>query len=111
MAVWDRPKAHWLPGSKQVLGLTNTSGTYYFLKDLRGSIIKLTDNTGTVKNSYTYDPYGIRLSSTAPVSNPWSYAGGYRDEAGLYKFGARYYNSRDGRWTQLDPSGQDFGYL
>ena len=28
----------------------------------------------------------------------------------LYKFGARHYNPNESRWTQLDPSGQDYGY-
>lgn len=104
---------HHLPGgSNQILGETIGKNTYYFLTDLRGSVVKVTDGIGDTKNTYSYDPYGTLLASTGMVSNPIRYVGGYFDSAtGLYKFGARYYNSSDARWTQLDPRGQDFGYL
>ncbi|HEX8182835.1 MAG TPA: RHS repeat-associated core domain-containing protein [Candidatus Saccharimonadales bacterium] len=37
---------------------------------------------------------------------------GYYDyQTQLYKMGARYYNSTDARWTQLDPSGAEYGYV
>jgi RHS repeat-associated protein len=59
-------------------------------------------------DTYTYDPYGNTIATTG--TTPWQYAGGYHDSAtGLYKFGARYYNSLYARWTQLDPSGQSAG--
>jgi RHS repeat-associated protein len=52
------------------------------------------------------------LSSTGTVSNPWRYDDGYYDTTtGLYKFGERYYSPIEMRWTQLDPSGQDPGYV
>jgi len=38
------------------------------------------------------------------VSNPWRFAGEYRDaESRYYKIGLRYYDPALGRWTQKDP--------
>jgi len=45
------------------------------------------------------------------VSNPWQFASGSLDaNTGLYKFGARYYDSKVGRWTQLDSKGGGYIY-
>ena len=38
-------------------------------------------------------------------------SGIWRVAGSLYKFGLRYYDPSDGRWTQTDPSGQEQGYL
>ena len=94
------------------MGMTNTTGSYYYLKDLRGSVVKVTDINGTVKNTYAYEPYGAHTAASETVDNPFRYVGSYYDSfPALYKFGARYYNPSDGRWTQLDPSGQEYGYV
>ena len=66
----------------------------------------MVDSSGSVKNSYSYDPYGNSLNKNETVSNPWQYASGYYDATtGLYKFGTRYYDPQLGRWTQKDPVG------
>ncbi len=73
-------------------------------------MVALTDASGAVSHSYTYDPYGVTTETTASgaVANPWRYTGQYQDAAtGLYKMGARYYQPELGRWTQPDPSGQE----
>ncbi len=60
-----------------------------------------------------YDPYGITTTngSTIATNNPWRYTSGYQDPTGLYHLNARYYDTSLGRFTQLDPSGQDpFSY-
>ncbi|MCA1822399.1 MAG: RHS repeat-associated core domain-containing protein [Pseudonocardia sp.] len=68
----------------------------------------LTDPSGTLVDTYSYDPYGTNTYSTGTVPNPYRYAGGFQDpQTGLYHFGARYYDSTTGRWTQRDPSGRD----
>ena len=55
------------------------SGTYYYLTDDLGSVLKVVDSSGTVKNSYYYDPYGTSLNKSETVSNSWQYASGYFD--------------------------------
>ena len=74
---------------------------WYYLKDGVGSVVAVVNDSGSVVNRYGYDPYGNVTTSSATVSNPWSYASGYMDTTGLIKFGTRYYDSTTGRFTQL----------
>jgi len=89
---------------------------YYYLFDGLMSIVGLTGpiSGGSISkaNLYDYNPYGVILSQTEFVTNPWKFAGGYLDGGtGLYKFGVRYYNPELGRWTQQDPVGGSLGDL
>lgn len=85
-----------------------TLTTRYPILDGIGSVIGLTNGTGTVDDTTKYDPYGIVLSHTGTDYNPFGYASGYTDSTtGLIHFGARYDNPADGRFTQQDPSGQE----
>jgi len=89
-----------------------TSDTYYYLTDDLGSVLKVVDSSGNVKNSYYYDPFGNSLNKSETVTNPWQYASGYYDaNTGLYKFGTRYYDPQLGRWTQKDPVGGSVGKI
>jgi RHS repeat-associated protein len=86
------------------------SGTshFYYVLDALGSVIALTDGSGAIAASYTYDPFGTTLTASAAQAgvNPFRFASGYFDSAtGLLKFGTRYYDSSLGRWTQRDPIG------
>src|SRR5579875_4067732 len=79
--------------SGKLISERTPSGTYYYLTNNIGSVILVTDSTGKVQNSYSYDPLGNSLGKTENVTNPWQFAGGYLDATtGLYKFGTRYYN-------------------
>jgi RHS repeat-associated protein len=63
-----------------------------------------------VKDRFRYDPFGGNPGGTgwsAPVGAPFRFAGGsYSVSTGLYKFGERYYDATQGRWTQQDPLDQ-----
>lgn len=103
---------HLPSGTNQTIGETIGTSNYYYLTDLRGSVVKVTDISGNVQDSYTYDPYGQTLSSSGTVANPYGFQGGYKDSStGLYKFGERYYNPIYATWTQLDPTGQSASYI
>ncbi len=84
--------------------------SYHYLYDGTGSVIGLTNSSGQLVNTYTYDPYGNSLTKTEQVPNPYQYQASYLDTTGLYHLGARYYDPTLGRFTQLDPTGQDPGY-
>lgn len=102
---------HLATGTAQTLSEVVGNSAYYYLTDLRGSVVAATDVNGNVQATYKYDPYGTSLGTTGNISNPIRFDGGYYDSStALYKFGERYYNSTDARWTQLDPSGQNPGY-
>jgi RHS repeat-associated protein len=86
-----------------------SAGHYYVLDNL-GSVVGLFSGTGTFEGGYSYAPYGearFTATATAVTSNPLQYIGGYKDSTGLYKLGARYYDTGAGRFTQFDPSGQE----
>jgi RHS repeat-associated protein len=83
-----------------------TGSPYYYVFDGLGSVAALTDSSGATQNTYKYEPYGATNSATGTVPNPWQFASGYHDTTGWYKFGARYYSGRLGRWSQLDPKEQ-----
>jgi RHS repeat-associated protein len=77
--------------------------TYYFLFDGLGSVAAVTDSSGNVVRTFTYEPFGKEVSTTGTLYEPFRYTGGYYDsETGLLKFGERYYDASIGRWTQMD---------
>ncbi|GAA2075412.1 RHS repeat-associated core domain-containing protein [Actinomadura alba] len=88
--------------------MTNAGASYYCLTDALGSVVALTDGTGTKVNTYSYSPRGVtRAFTTETVSQPHRFAGGYQDPTGLYHFEARYYDPNIARFTQPDLSGQE----
>jgi RHS repeat-associated protein len=78
-------------------------GVFYYLYDGLGSVVALTSVTGSVVETYTYDPDGRTSTGFTAPYNPWQFAGGYADgTTGLIKFGTRYYDPYIARWTQQD---------
>lgn len=105
-----------LPGGaliSQQLGGGPISSRYY-LTDRQNSVIALLDSTGSgsAVANYYYSPYGETTATGASSNNPFRYVSGYQDTiTGLYKLGIRYYDPTLGRFTQQDPTGQEFnGY-
>lgn len=77
---------------------------YFYHSDGLGSITEITDNTGTVVKSYTYDSFGNIVNETGTLNNPYTYTGRERDsESGLYFYRARYMDPKTGRFLQEDP--------
>jgi RHS repeat-associated protein len=89
--------------SGNLISQRTPSGTHYYILDVLGSVVALTDSTGAVVGRYSYEPYG-KPTFTGSVTSSFQYASGYYDSATkLVKFGARYYDPALGRWTQQDP--------
>lgn len=80
-------------------------GTRTFVTDALGSTLALTDGSGTVKTSYSYEPYGAATSSGEVSGNAFQYTGRENDGAGLYYYRARYYHPGFGRFVAEDPIG------
>ena len=98
------------PAGALVAQHTPGGASQYYLTDNLGSVIGLVDAAGTRTAAYAYDPTGaVRATTgTAADANPYRYAAGHTDTTtGLVKFGARYYDPATGRFTQMDPSGQE----
>lgn len=69
-------------------------------------MVGLTDPSGTVANSYAYDPYGNVVNSSTTVGNPFEYVSGWTSGVTTFThFGVRWYASDPNftRWTQQDP--------
>ena len=83
------------------------SGTAsYYSQDGLGSISALTDYTGAIANTYTYDSFGKLTASTGTLTNPFRYTGREHDqETGLDFYRARYLDSSIGRFLSEDPLG------
>ncbi|WP_442545223.1 RHS repeat domain-containing protein [Arthrobacter sp. KN11-1C] len=97
------------PSGNLISMRTSTGASFYYTMDGLGSTILLTDSAQAAAATYSYDSWGNTTSSGAQAAtNPWTYAGGYNDTTNnRIKFGARYYNPFRGRFTQVDPSGQE----
>jgi RHS repeat-associated protein len=65
----------------------------------------LTDGSGTITDTYTYDAYGKTLTSTGLVPNPFGYAGGYTDTGtGFIYLLYRYYDPESQQFLTVDPA-------
>ena len=75
----------------------------YYHVDAVGSVRAVTDQSGAVVARYEYFPFG-EGDGTLAGRDPHRFAAKERDaESGMDYFGARYYASRSGRFTTVDP--------
>jgi len=82
---------------------TNGSNPLYFVVDHLGSTRALTDSSGNVVESMTYDSFGNGPASTL---TRYGYTGRELDsETGLYYYRARWYDPAQGRFVSEDPIG------
>lgn len=90
-------------GIDEVLTMTRASQTYYYFYDGLGSVTDITNATGEVVESYSYDVYGVP-NHTSTIGNRFYFTGReYDSESGLYYYRARHYNPVIGRFLQQDP--------
>ena len=76
----------------------------FYLHDALGSTRALTNASGAVTDSYSYDAFGQLTSSSGTTVNSFLYTGEQNDVAsGLYYLRARYYNPSAGRFISMDP--------
>jgi RHS repeat-associated protein len=97
-----------------VLSMTNSQGTFYFVKDGLGSVTDITDENGFKVQHYEYtafgkiarvtDGNGNDVTQNPGVEPYFTYTGReYDKESGLYYYRARYYDANIGRFLQVDP--------
>lgn len=82
---------------------------YYYIYNLQGDVIGLYNTSGTVVVQYTYDSWGVLLSTTGSLAstlgalNPFRYRGYiYDEETELYWLRSRYYDPETGRFLNAD---------
>lgn len=106
----------WTPGG-QLLWLvdaahSNAVAFYHF--DQIGGTLALTNGTGTVTDTYAYDPFGHLLAHTGTSAQPFTFLGqwGARQEGSsgaLYHIRARYYDAATGRFVSREPLWPNLG--
>jgi RHS repeat-associated protein len=82
---------------------TRAANDSYYLYDGLGSTRALTDDAGSVTDSYDYESFGSVLNQTGSTENNYLFTGEQFD-TGLdnYYLRARYYDQNVGRFTQMD---------
>ena len=80
--------------------------TSYYEQDGIGSVSALSNSSGALASTYTYDSFGGLGGSTGTLTNPFRYTGREFDsETGIYQYRARYYDTSIGRFISEDPIG------
>ena len=75
----------------------------YYHYDGQLSVHQLTDNSGEITDTYTYDAFGLLLALSGSTENIYLYTGEqYDPNVGFYYLRARYYNPSVGRFLTQD---------
>jgi RHS repeat-associated protein len=94
------------PNIDEPLAMLRGTATDYYEADGLGSVSSLTDATGALAQTYTYDSFGNTTASTGTLRNYFQYTGREFDtETNLYFYRARYYDQQAGRFLSEDPIG------
>ncbi len=89
----------------EVFSRTQMSGVEYYLSDALGSSLALTDATGSLRTTYTYEPFGRTASTGSLSASPFQFTGRDNDSPGLYYYRTRYYDPARGRFMTEDALG------
>jgi YD repeat-containing protein len=78
------------------LAVQQGSSIHFYHADALGSIVALTNTSGGLAQTYSYDSFG-NVTPNGSVVQPYTFtAREYDTETGLYYFKARYYDPRAG---------------
>jgi RHS repeat-associated protein len=92
------------PGIDQPLAMQRGTTTSFYEQDGLGSVTSLSNSSGALVQSYTYDSFGNQTASSGSLTNFFRYTGREFDtETNLYFYRARYYDSSSGRFISEDP--------
>jgi RHS repeat-associated protein len=99
------------PSATPLAQIDTTSGAVDYLHhDINGTTRALTDDTGTVEATASYDPYGSPTTHTGTAGTAFGYAGEYTDpDTGLVYLRARYYDPATAQFLTRDPLEDETG--
>jgi RHS repeat-associated protein len=91
------------PAGQPIEKITGSTPAYLH-SDQQGSTRIITDGTGAVVGTYSYDPYGGVTGHTGTTATPLQYNGQYTDEETGYQYlRARYYEPLTAQFLTIDP--------
>ena len=86
------------------LAMLRASVTSYFEQDGLDTVTSLSNSSGTLAQTYTFNSFGKQTASSGSLVNPFQFTGREFDsETGLSFYRARYYSSGEGRFLSEDP--------
>ena len=91
--------------SGRAIGFNHNGTPYFYLHNLLGDVVAISDAQGNIVAEYVYDAWGNVLSATGPMAdiNPIRYRGKYYDAVtGWYWLETRYYNPQWRRFINAD---------
>lgn len=98
--------AYYIHGPRLVARIAADGTERYYLTDIIGNVLCLTDDNGEVTDRYLYDPYGIIIAREGLTTNPFTFIGRFgvmQDNQNIYFMRARFYSSGFRRFLSKDP--------
>jgi len=91
-------------GIDEPLSELRSGTTSYYDEDGLGSVTSLSNGSGALANTYSYDSFGNLTTSTGTITSPFRYTARELDsETGIYEYRARYFDPTVGRFISEDP--------
>ena len=101
--LWQPPEA----GLDVLLATYDPSGISFFLHDANKNVAQSTDASGTLRESYSYAPFGESLGTEQARIGFSSEV--FDGQTSLVYYNYRYLSLCDGRWARRDPLGEAGG--
>ena len=101
-------QAHYVYGMGLTSRVDEAGPAAFYEFDAVGNTTRLTGAGGAVLNTYSYLPFGEALTVSETVANPFEFVGEFgvmREGSGIDYMRNRWYDPRQGRFTQPDPIG------
>jgi RHS repeat-associated protein len=80
----------------------SNNNSYYYIQNLRGDVMMLVGSDGNASAIRDYDASGEMLSQAPRDRDPFGFTGGIDAGNGLWKLGARFYDSTKNSFIQQD---------
>jgi len=96
--------ALYVRGGDDLLAVVRGTGTRFYHADGIGSVRRLTDEAGTITDSYEYTAFGELIAHAGTDPQPYAFAGEpYEPNSGLQYHRARWLDPKTGRFAGIDP--------
>jgi RHS repeat-associated protein len=90
----------------ELLEMIRSSSTLFYNADALATVTSLSNGTGGLSQTYSYDAYGTQTGSSGSATNLFRFTGRELDtETALNYYRARYYDPAVGRFLSEDPEG------
>lgn len=95
-----------------LLAFTTDGTSAWYFSDANGNVANLFTPADTAAATYTYDPFGRRLTASGALAgaNTFQWSGKeFHEPSGMVYYLHRFYDPQNGRWLNRDPLGEEGG--